>query len=269
MLKTRLKSYSFWVSFASAVILILKLIGQKYGFTIDAGFLSDLVTAVCGLLVILGIFVVPKNNSSENTQSENNLENNIQDNDSNLTTSSNTSLNPSTNLFNKLFDTSALLKNEIQELTNNKNQDISDLSNKEPENSNITSQNKQLPLPLSELDNNESISQNNNETTANTTLKINNCTNNIANLYDSKQSEPLEQNDTKNEVSTEYSQILDAPIEENRSEVFNQQQDHNEIKPLEFTEKITSLISDELNTSTKNSADIKILLKKIIDNLGE
>ena len=59
-LKDRIKTYSFWVSLTSAVILIVKLIGQKYGFAIDEIFISDLITTVCGLLVILGIIVVPK-----------------------------------------------------------------------------------------------------------------------------------------------------------------------------------------------------------------
>lgn len=59
-LKDRAKTYSFWVSLTSAVILIIKLIGQKYGLAIDETFISDLVTTICGLLVILGIIVIPK-----------------------------------------------------------------------------------------------------------------------------------------------------------------------------------------------------------------
>lgn len=58
-LKTKVKSYSFWVSLASAVILILKLVGQKFGFSVDEGLISDLFTSLCAILVILGIIVVP------------------------------------------------------------------------------------------------------------------------------------------------------------------------------------------------------------------
>lgn len=58
-LKDKIKSYSFWVSFASAVILILKVLGNRFGFTVDEGMVSDLFTALCSILVLLGIIVVP------------------------------------------------------------------------------------------------------------------------------------------------------------------------------------------------------------------
>ncbi len=71
-LKDRVKSYSFWVSLASAVILVIKLIGQKYGLLIDETFISDLFTAICGILVILGIIVVPKTETNSNCSDSNN-----------------------------------------------------------------------------------------------------------------------------------------------------------------------------------------------------
>lgn len=64
-LKTKVKSYSFWVSLASAVILILKLVGQKFGFSVDEGLISDLFTSLCAILVITGIIVVPSSSSIE------------------------------------------------------------------------------------------------------------------------------------------------------------------------------------------------------------
>lgn len=69
-IKEKMKSYSFWVSLTSAVVLVVKLIGQKYGLVIDDGFISDLVTSLCGILVILGIIVLPakKDNKEEKTK---------------------------------------------------------------------------------------------------------------------------------------------------------------------------------------------------------
>ena len=58
-LKEKIKSYSFWVSLASAVILILKVLGSRFGFTVDETMISDLFTALCSILVILGIIVIP------------------------------------------------------------------------------------------------------------------------------------------------------------------------------------------------------------------
>lgn len=69
-IKEKMKSYSFWVSLTSAVVLVVKLVGQKYGLVIDDGFISDLVTSLCGILVILGIIVLPA--KKDNPQKNNN-----------------------------------------------------------------------------------------------------------------------------------------------------------------------------------------------------
>lgn len=64
-LKEKIKSYSFWVSLASAVILILKVLGSRFGFSVDETMISDLFTALCSILVILGIIVVPGSKQSQ------------------------------------------------------------------------------------------------------------------------------------------------------------------------------------------------------------
>lgn len=66
-LKDKIKSYSFWVSLASAIILILKVLGARFGFTVDEGMISDLFTALCSILVLLGIIVIPQNPQSSKT----------------------------------------------------------------------------------------------------------------------------------------------------------------------------------------------------------
>ena len=64
-LKEKIKSYSFWVSLSSAIILILKVLGSRFGFQIDETMISDLFTAMCSILVILGIIVVPQQQIKE------------------------------------------------------------------------------------------------------------------------------------------------------------------------------------------------------------
>lgn len=66
-LKQRVKSYSFWVSLASAIFLILRVIGENFGFVVDEGLFSEIFTALCSILVLLGIIVPPnaKNKTSE------------------------------------------------------------------------------------------------------------------------------------------------------------------------------------------------------------
>ena len=64
-LKEKVKSYSFWVSLSSAIILILKVIGTQFGFSIDATLASDLITSLCSILVVLGIIVTPTSKSAK------------------------------------------------------------------------------------------------------------------------------------------------------------------------------------------------------------
>lgn len=66
-LKDKIKSYSFWVSIASAVILILKVLGNRFGFTVDESMISDIFTALCSVLVLLGIIVIPQSPSQTNS----------------------------------------------------------------------------------------------------------------------------------------------------------------------------------------------------------
>ena len=70
-LKDKVKSYSFWISLGSAIILILNLIGNKFGFNIDSGFASDLLTSLCSILVLLGIIVTPTSITLNSSQKEN------------------------------------------------------------------------------------------------------------------------------------------------------------------------------------------------------
>ena len=74
-LRDKIKSYSFWVSLTSAIILILKILGTRFGFVVDETMVSDLFTALCSILVLLGIIVPPQNisNISPKTTNINNL----------------------------------------------------------------------------------------------------------------------------------------------------------------------------------------------------
>lgn len=69
-LKDKIKSYSFWVSLASAIILILKILGNRFGFVIDETMVSDLFTALCSILVLLGIIVPPQNPNNSQAQND-------------------------------------------------------------------------------------------------------------------------------------------------------------------------------------------------------
>lgn len=59
-IKDKLKSYNFWITLVSAIILLLQVFGEKFNFTIDSNFIIDVTTGLCSIFVILGIISVPK-----------------------------------------------------------------------------------------------------------------------------------------------------------------------------------------------------------------
>lgn len=71
-LKNRLKNYSFWVSLASAVLLLVQAIGKPLGLIINEEIYMSIVNSVLGVFVVLGIISHPAQNllSSKDTQTE-------------------------------------------------------------------------------------------------------------------------------------------------------------------------------------------------------
>ena len=127
-IKDKIKSYSFWVSLASAVILILKVLGNRFGFTVDETMVSDLFTALCSILVLLGIIVVPNNtNNQPNIQKDtaNSLINNIEqtqdclDDNSNSTNNQEENINHSNDNINLNDETQQLAQQDFQDNTIN------------------------------------------------------------------------------------------------------------------------------------------------------
>ena len=58
-MKNRLKSYSFWVAIASAVLIFINTLGAK----IDLQYMDKIVDAFLTIFVVAGFLDKPKNNS--------------------------------------------------------------------------------------------------------------------------------------------------------------------------------------------------------------
>lgn len=63
-IKDKMKTYNFWISLVSAVLLLVRIIGDNYGFQVDSALVMDITTGVCGIFVILGIISVPQKSIS-------------------------------------------------------------------------------------------------------------------------------------------------------------------------------------------------------------
>lgn len=138
-IKDKIKSYSFWVSLASAVILILKLLGNRFGFTVDETMISDLFTALCSVLVLLGIIVVPSSQSNISTQ------NNIQFNQKN------------TNSTNNLNQKNSI--ESVETTSENKISELADFAINNSYNEELTINNQKEVLDFNTSDNNTNTSE--------------------------------------------------------------------------------------------------------------
>ena len=56
----KMKTYNFWISLVSAVLLVARILGDKFGFEIDGSLVMDVTTAMCGVFVVLGIISAPQ-----------------------------------------------------------------------------------------------------------------------------------------------------------------------------------------------------------------
>ena len=56
----RISKYSFWTSFAGAMILLLNAFGRAFGFEIENKIVEDCILAFAGILVVLGVVSKPK-----------------------------------------------------------------------------------------------------------------------------------------------------------------------------------------------------------------
>ena len=58
-LKNLIKTYGFWTSLAGAIVVLVNSICRIFGFEIEDKFISDIVLAVAGVLVVFGVVSVP------------------------------------------------------------------------------------------------------------------------------------------------------------------------------------------------------------------
>ena len=80
----KLKTTGFWISLTGAVILVLQVIGGAFGFKINSELINNLVSSICGVLVIVGVLIpskqennkinFPASSSDENLNSSNQQE---------------------------------------------------------------------------------------------------------------------------------------------------------------------------------------------------
>lgn len=63
-----IKSYKFWVSLSGALGILAVTVGKLLGYDIQASGVEEIVMAICGVLVVLGVVAKP-NEQEDDKQS--------------------------------------------------------------------------------------------------------------------------------------------------------------------------------------------------------
>ena len=64
------KTYGFWTALAGAVVVLLNALGDCFGFSINNEIVSNVIMAIAGLLVVLGVVSMPKEEISKGENEE-------------------------------------------------------------------------------------------------------------------------------------------------------------------------------------------------------
>ncbi len=69
-MKNKIKSYSFWVALSGSIVIFANALGELFGFSVQDDLISGLIMAFAGILVVLGIVTMPKDNTSQEDEKQ-------------------------------------------------------------------------------------------------------------------------------------------------------------------------------------------------------
>jgi len=64
------KSFGFWTALAGAVTMLASALGKCFGFSVDNQVVTDVIMAIAGVLVVLGVVTMPKKESTKNNETD-------------------------------------------------------------------------------------------------------------------------------------------------------------------------------------------------------
>lgn len=69
-MKTKIKSYAFWTALSAAAVILINSLGKVFGFSVEESIVTNLIMAVCGVLVVFGIVKSPKEENDEDDENQ-------------------------------------------------------------------------------------------------------------------------------------------------------------------------------------------------------
>lgn len=64
------KSFSFWTALAGAITVLVSALGKCFGFSVDNQIITDVIMAIAGVLVVLGVVTMPKNKDDKTQENQ-------------------------------------------------------------------------------------------------------------------------------------------------------------------------------------------------------
>lgn len=58
-MKKRIKQYSFWTGLSAALVILIGSIAKAFGFHFKEEIVSEIIMAICGVLVVFGVVNAP------------------------------------------------------------------------------------------------------------------------------------------------------------------------------------------------------------------
>lgn len=79
--KHMIKSYSFWTTLAGSLALVASAIGKAFSIKIEEKIITDIVMAIAGVLVAVGVVTMPSDKSKTEKEAENTKESQLIENE--------------------------------------------------------------------------------------------------------------------------------------------------------------------------------------------
>lgn len=63
----KIKTYTFWVALSGSIVILVESVANLFGFSIDSSTIENVIMAICGVLVVLGIVTKDSKSSKQNS----------------------------------------------------------------------------------------------------------------------------------------------------------------------------------------------------------
>ncbi len=71
----KIKTYAFWVALSGSIVILVESVAKLFGFSIDSSTIENVIMAICGVLVVLGIVTKDSKSSKQSMDNKDVIKN--------------------------------------------------------------------------------------------------------------------------------------------------------------------------------------------------